>query len=470
MNNGQNRHIIQFDDFVDYGKLPPQAIEIEEAVLGSIIIESDAIIENHIMPDWFYSTEHQEICRTIIDINNEGRRIDLLTVTRRLMDTGKIDEIGGPVYLAKLVSRVASAGNIKQYIHILQDKYTRRESIRLAYEIQRMAYDETVDVEDLIASLHNNTLGLMEFRENSIHDFSDACQQLRTRAIANIETKSLTGIDTGFTKLNRFTGGWQGSDLVVVAGETSQGKTSLVMNFAMNAALSGIAGVIYSLEMSLLQLTARLISGKIGISSKRLMFDRLAQIELHELDAGISRYQSLPIYTDDNVNNSIESICTSIRRMVLKYRVKYAIVDYIQNIREIAGKNEEGSLGSIVKMLKNLAKELNITIFAVSQLSRNKDKPAPTISRLRGSGQIEETADIILMIYRPEYYSIKKFTEPYEEIDTADKAMITIGKGRNIGTGNFIVDFDKTTTTFKDVDNELIYEKEIINQFKDEPF
>ena len=437
----------------NFGKVPPQAVEVEEAVLASFLLESDAIIENHLDPKWFYKHEHQLIAKEILHLNSLGKRIDLLTVVQSLKDNKIIDEIGGALAIAQLVRRVASAANIAQHLRIIQDKYLRREAIAVCNQVIQMSYDESNDVEDVIGKLHSSTLGVMEYNKSTVKDFRYALSTLLERMYLNQNSGALTGIPTGFMQLDRFTGGWQGSDLVIVAGETSQGKTSLVLNFSLHASLQNVPGVIYSLEMSLLQMTARFVSSYVKISSKRLLFEKLNSYDFTEVEEGIKKLDYLPIYTDDNVSNSIESICLSIRRMHLKYGVKYAVVDYIQNVKEISGKNEESSLGVIVKMLKNLAKELDITIFAVSQLRRNPDKPYPSISRLRGSGQIEETADIILTVYRPEYYKLP-FPEPFEEEFTEGRAMINVAKGRNIGTGTFLTNFDKSTTTFSDIEHE----------------
>ena len=430
--------------------IPPQAIEVEEAILGALILESTAIIENHINSNWFYKNEHQIIAREIVEMHKNGKKIDLITVTQHLRDKSLFEEIGGISVITGLTRQVASAIHLKQHLKIIQDKFTRRELIRITHEVNKFAYNESMDLEDIISKLHSNTLEVMEFNTDTVHTFKDALDLLWQRIKQNEKSVGMTGIPTGFEKLNRMTGGWQGSDLVVVAGETSQGKTSLALNFTVNAGLFNCAGVIYSLEMSLIQLTARIVSSYTDVCSKRILFESLTPMEMIQINDGISKLSNMPIYTDDNVNNSIESICLSIRRMKLKYDIQFAVVDYVQNIKEIAGKNEEGSIGTIMKMLKNLAKELNITIFAVSQLRRNNNSPIPSIQRLRGSGQIEETADIIITIYRPEYYNLE-FPEPFESEDTLNKGMITIAKGRNIGTGAFMVNFKKSTTTFTNV-------------------
>lgn len=447
-------NIDQLAGDLNYGKVPPQAIEVEEVVLGALILEERAILEHKIHPEWFYKDSNQILASEIIKLSKAGVKIDLVTVVRSLKDSNKIDEIGGIQYIMELTRKVAGAAHMGQHLKILQDKFTRREIIRMSTEFYRIAYDESKDVDDIITQLHNNTLGIMDYHEDRIHSLKDALNLLIKKIAENEKEHSLTGIPTGFKVLNNHTGGWQPTDLVIIAGESSQGKTSLANKFTLEAGLGGIPGAVYSLEMSTMQLVARYVSMYTRISSKRILVDRLNPVEIQAIGDSIMRLSEIPIYIDDDVNNSLDSILLSIRRLHLKYQIRYAVVDYIQNVSEIKGKNEEGSLGVIVKGLKNLAKELNITIFAVSQLSRNKERPFPTVSRLRGSGQIEETADIVITVFRPEYYQTK-YPEPYEEVPVEGTGMISILKGRNIGTGNFFASFDAKNTNWSDNNEEV---------------
>jgi len=434
-------------------KIPPQAIEVEEVVLGALILEERAILENNINPDWFYKACNKAIVSEIIDINKNGKTIDLVTVVSHIRDKGLLEDVGGISYIVGLTKRVASSAHIQQHIKILHDKFTRREIIRMSYDINRMAYDESVDIEDIISKLHDNTLGVMDFRADRIKTFKEALGELVKRIADNEKRQNMTGIPTGFPVLNRHTGGWQPTDFVVVAGESSQGKTSLALKFSLEAALNNIPGAIYSLEMSTLQMSARFVSMATKINSKRILFESLNPFEMQTVGEGISRLSEAPIYMDDDASNNLESILLSIRRLSLKYGIRYAIVDYLQNVAELKGKNEEQSLGTISKSLKNLAKELNITIFGVSQLSRNKERPLPTMARLRGSGQIEETADIVIGVFRPEYYGAK-YPEPWSELQTEGTGMVMNMKGRNIGTGNFFANFDAKTTSWTDNSDE----------------
>ena len=277
----------------------------------------------------------------------------------------------------------------------------------------------------------NSTLGVMEFSADSIRDMKYATNMLMDR-VKEQTAKIMTGIPTGFRQLDKFTGGWQGTDLVVVAGETSQGKTSLVMNFALNAAVEGYRGVIYSLEMSL-QLTARL-SSYAKVSSKRILFEPLIGDEMEKVTTGVFKLRDLPLYTDDNVNNGIDSICLSIRRMKMKFGIHFAIVDYIQNVKISGRADEEATLATVAKALKELARNSILqsspsVSSAVTKTSRSQ--PSTVCADL---GRLK-TADIILLVYRPECYNIRTFPEPFENEYIDGRAMITIAKGRNIGTG-----------------------------------
>lgn len=434
-----------------YGKLPPQAIEVEEAVLGAYILERDAILENPINPAWFYKDEHQKIASCIVELNKKGKKIDLMTVTQSLKDNNLIDEIGGIAYIMKLTKKVSSAAHLSQWLKVIQEKFIRRELIRLSYEIQTASYDETIETDQILSKLNTNSLDIMDYSQESISTLSDVLIKVTAHINTVLKGNQMTGIPTGFAKLDGITGGWQGSDLVIIAAESSQGKTSFVLNTTTFAGLNNVPGVIYSLEMSNVQLGIRIVSSIARVNSKRILVNPLSSFELHDIEYGIKRLNDVPIYFDDNVNNTLDSICMSIRRMVLKFKIKYAVVDYLQNIKKLTGESDETSLGIISKTLKNLAKELNITIFLLSQLARDREKPLPTMNRLRGSGQIEETADIVIMIYRAEYYG-KNFPEPYEDESTNGRALIIIGKGRNIGIGSFLANFDKTTVTFSDIE------------------
>lgn len=436
----------------EYGKIPPQAIEVEEAVIGAFMLEERAIIENKLYPELFYKEEHRLIAETINELHKDGIKIDLLHVTQKIKDKGLIDKIP-PTFITHCTSRVSSAAHIEQHLKVLYEKMIRRNLIQLSSEISTKSYNENNDIDDVLSLLNNNSFDVLEFNGNHIVEFNQALAQLTKQINANKHEINITGIPTGFVKLDQFTGGWQGTDLVTIAGETSQGKTSFALKLAVTAGMNEVPGAFYSTEMSILQLTARIVSAASEINAKRILFHALDNFELQKVTDTIFKLNYLPLYTD-NINNSLDAICLSIRRMKLKYDIKYAVVDYIQNMSYEKGLSDEQNIAKIVKTFKNLAKELNITIFTLSQLARNKERPFPTIGRLRGSGQIEETSDIVIMLYRPESYDIVSFPPPFEDEEVFDRAMIIIGKGRNIGTGSFLAKFTASTTCFEDLQNQ----------------
>jgi replicative DNA helicase len=254
------------------------------------------------------------------------------------------------------------------------------------------------------------------------------------------------GIKTGLFLYDKFAGGLHNSDLIIIAGETSQGKTSLALAMFKNCVKNGSRAAIFSLEMTKEQLVARITSQETGVGAKKIMYNKMTPYEKETVISELNKLQNLPIYFDETTFNDIDKICTSIRKLKIKFNITLAMVDYIQNMK---GSDKEAGISEICKKLKGLAKELDIPIIAISQLSRDKINPEPSISRLRGSGQIEETADIVVLLYRPEVYG-KYYSDPHENVTTDSTAQIKIAKGRNIGVGSFIVGFNKETTNFYD--------------------
>jgi len=438
-----------------YGKLPPQAIDVEEVVLGALMLEQDAIIANPVKVEWFYKEVHQKIVYAILELNNKHKPIDIIQVTQFLKDHGQLEEIGGAVYISQLTRNVASAAHIEFHIRIIYQKFLQREIIRITSEAQNKAFDETIDVDDLIDYLQSQLLSLSNIEQSTIKKIQEGVDEVIKQVHANRESKGVIGIPTGFSLLDKHTGGWQGGDLVVLAGENSQGKTSLALDFVNAAGSAEIPCAIYSMEMNLRQLSARFLSKQSGVSSKRILFNKLYDDELTQLTSGVAVMSGMPIYVDEKSINTSPSICASIRMLVLRYGIKMVVIDYLQMIKlpNKSNRNDSAIIGEICTELKTLAKELNITIFLLSQLRREGSNPMPTVERLRGSGEIEERADIIILIYRPEYYNKPMMPEPYQNLDSEGLAFIKVGKGRNIGVGGFLLQFKKETTTFSNFDN-----------------
>jgi len=430
----------------EYDKLPPQAIDVEVIVIGSLILESDAYVNNPCNPIWFYKEEHQKIVHCIKSLNNSGRPISLIAVTQWLKSAGTLDEIGGVAYIMELVKRVSSAAHLEYHLRIIQQEYAKRELIRISSEITKMSFNAAIDIDDIFSKIQNDYSKVMSFGDDNSATFEQASANL----IAGIENGVEKGIKTGLHLYDKFTGGLHYSDLTIVAGETSQGKTSLALTIFKNCVLNGSKAAIFSLEMTKEQLVSRIISQRTGISAKKIMYNKLSNQEKQSVISEINEIKHIPIYFDESTTNDVDKICTSIRKMKLKYDIDLVMVDYIQDMK---GANDESGIADIGRKLKNIAKELNIAVIAVSQLSRDKNNPEPNRARLRGSGQLEEKADIVLLLYRPEEYG-KTYSEPHEMESTINTAQIKIAKGRNVGTGSFMLGFNKETTNFYDLNNE----------------
>lgn len=427
---------------IEYGKIPPQSIEIEEAVIGSMMLERDCFINNPVKKDWFYKEQHQKIIECIEWLVSESIPIDLIQVTKRLHNLNKLEEVGGALHLTELTGKIASAANISYYVRILQQDYARREMIRITSHINTMCYDQSIDIDDVFSTIQGELSNVMSFGDDNSHTYKDATNELISSLNSNIQP----GIKTGFYKFDKFAGGFHDSDLIIIAGETSQGKTSLALTAIKNCAKSLIPIAVYSLEMTSKQLVSRITAQETGIGAKKIMYNNLSNIEKSTVFSELLKNENLPIYFDENSTNDIDKICTSIRKLKIKHDISLVLVDFIQDIK---GADTEAGVAEIGRKLKNIAKEINIPIIAISQLARDKVNPEPTISRLRGSGQLEEKADVIMLLYRPEYYG-KSYSEPYEDVETKGTAQVKIAKGRNIGIGSFILNFNKETTNFYD--------------------
>ena len=425
-----------------YGKLPPQAVDVEEAVIGAMMLERDAYVNNPVNEKWFYKDEHQKIISVIKLLVNDSIPVDLLQVTKKLKDLNMLDEVGGPARIVQLTERVASSAHIESHIRIIQQEFARRELIRITSEIQTKCYDGSIDIDEIFADIQHDLTDVMSFGEDKAVTYKEATNNLIERLNSDIEQ----GIPTGLHKYDKFTGGFQLSDLILIAAETSQGKTSLALTMFKNCALNGSRAAIYSLEMTKEQLVARITAQQTGIGAKKIMYNKLSTTEKQDVITELKNLRELQMYFDESTTNDIDKICTSIRKLKIKHDIDLVMVDYIQDMK---GANDESGIAEIGRKLKNIAKELNIAVVAISQLSRDKNNPEPNRARLRGSGQLEEKADIVLLLYRPEEYG-KDYSEPHELVYTENTAQVKIAKGRNIGTGSFILGFNKETTNFYD--------------------
>jgi replicative DNA helicase len=445
---------------LDMGKMPPQNTELEEVVLGAIMLEKDAIISviDILTPQSFYVEAHQKIFKAIIDLFSADQPIDILTVTEEMKRQGTLDEVGGPYYIAQLTSRVATSANIEFHARIIQQKYIQRELIRISSEIQTRAYDESIDVNDL---LDFSEAQLFEVVQGNIKKESMQINLLIPEAIKQIEEAEkradhLSGIPSGFTQLDAITLGWQNSDLIIVAARPSMGKTAFVLSMARNVAIDHHHSVaIFSLEMSSMQLVNRLISIETEIPSQRIRNGKLTTEEWRQLNAKIKPMESASIFIDDTPGISIFELRAKCRRLKKKYNIDIIIIDYLQLMvgpPDTKG-NREQEVSIISRSLKGLAKELNVPIIALSQLNRAVESRTgnkrPQLSDLRESGAIEQDADIVCFIHRPEKYGIMEDEEGNSNVGIAE---IIVAKHRNGAVGDIKLRFREHIARFVELD------------------
>ncbi len=445
-----------------YGKLPPQAIEVEEAVLGALMLERDAYVTvaDIIDTSSFYKEEHQKIFEAIKELSTNEKPVDLLMVTQELKDRGQLEEVGGPGYITQLTRRVASAAHIEFHTRIIAQKFIQRELIRVSSEIQTKSYDDTLDVDDLIDFSESS---LFQVAERNIKKETVPIKPVLNEAILQIEKArhqkdGLSGVPSGFTSLDRITSGWQKTDLIIVAARPSMGKTAFVLSMARNMAVEHNRSVaVFSLEMSSIQLVNRLIAAETELGNDKLKTGRLENYEWEHLNRKISNLEKAPIFIDDTPALSIFEFRAKCRRLKMQHDIQVVIVDYLQLMT--AGTDNRGSreqeVSAISRSLKAIAKELNIPILALSQLNRSvesREGKRPQLSDLRESGAIEQDADIVTFIHRPEYYGI---TEDDSGNSLIGVAEIIIAKHRNGATGDVHLSFKKELAKFSDMENNF---------------
>jgi replicative DNA helicase len=445
-----------------YGKLPPQAIEVEEAVIGALMLERDAYVTvaDIIDTQSFYKEEHRKIFEAIKELSMQGKPVDLLMVTQELKNRDQLDEIGGPGFITQLTRRVASAAHIEFHARIIAQKFIQRELIRVSSEIQGKSYDDTIDVDDLIDFSESS---LFRVAEKNIKKETVPIKPVLNEAILLIEKArnqkdGLSGVPSGFTAIDRITSGWQKTDLVIIAGRPSMGKTAFVLTMARNMAVEHNRSVaVFSLEMSSIQLVNRLIAAETELGSEKLKTGRLENYEWEHLNRKISALEKAPIFIDDTPALSIFELKAKCRRLKMQHDIQIVIVDYLQLMT--SGSEGRGSreqeVSNISRSLKAIAKELDIPILALSQLNRSvesREGKRPQLSDLRESGAIEQDADIVTFIHRPEYYGI---TEDDSGNSLLGVAEIIIAKHRNGATGDVHLSFKKELAKFSDMETSF---------------
>ena len=444
------------------GKLPPQAIELEGAVLGALMLDKDAVanVIDVLHPECFYKESHQKIYKAVHELFHNTQPVDILTVTQQLRKNGELEIAGGAYYITQLTNRVASAANIEYHARIILQKFIQRELIRISTETISNAYEETSDVLDLLDNAEKNLFALAE--GNIRRNYEDM-HSLITKAIKVVETAAnqtagVTGVPSGFTELDRVTAGWQKSDLIIIAARPAMGKTAFVLSMARNAAVMFNKPVaFFSCEMSSLQLVNRLIAGETEINSEKLKKGQLADHEWAQLNSKIVPLTKAPIYIDDTPALTVFELRAKCRRLVAEKKIEMIIIDYLQLMAagtDSRGGNREQEISAISRSLKSIAKELNVPIIALSQLSRavetRSSSKKPQLSDLRESGAIEQDADMVLFIYRPEYYGL---TEDENQQSTSNLAEIIVAKNRNGATRSVNLKFIGHLTKFTDMED-----------------
>lgn len=431
-------------------KVVPHNIEAERLVLGTIMSDRYALneVRDILTQDCFYDRFNREIYEAIIAIDSRGESPDMVTVANEMRKKdGNVDLFA--------ISQIASCrtNDVYQHAAIIHDHEKRRKFISLGMEIQNMAYAESEDIVDILANAEESLKNIFQSSKGNISTINDAIKGVAKQMELNAANdKPLTGTPTGFSTIDGRSGGLQKSDLIIIAADTSSGKTSLSIAFTLSAARYGDGVAFYSMEMKKEQIAARMISIESGIPANEIMYSRLLPEQFDRIDRGIGKLAGKPVFFDDRSTSNIDIILASIRTMKLKYNISGAVVDYLQILTvNMKGSNKEQMMGESARRLKNLAKELDIWIIALSQLNRDSVNPVPSLSRLRDSGQIGEAADVVMLIYRPELYG-KFYPEPFQNSPTNGTAMIDIAKGRNIGLAKFLVRFDPKTTHFSEYD------------------
>jgi len=451
---------------LEKGKLPPQAVDLEEAVLGAMMIDKKGVddVIDILHPEVFYKEAHQLIYEAIYALFQNSEPTDLLTVSNQLRKSGNLELAGGDFYIVGLTQKVSSSAHIEFHARIILQKFIQRKLITISSEIIEESYDETVDVFDLLDTAETK---LFEVTQGNLKKSSEKAGGLVEQAIKKIQEISnkqgMSGVATGFNRLDELTSGWQPSDLIILAARPGMGKTAFVMSMAKNMAIDFDTPVaIFSLEMSSVQLITRMISSETGISSGKLRKGDLERHEWEQLNVKVKNLSKAPIFIDDTPSLSIFDLRAKARRLASQHGIKAIVIDYLQLMTagsaQKGGGNREQEISMISRNLKALAKELDIPVIALSQLSRAVEtrggSKRPLLSDLRESGAIEQDADIVSFIYRPEYYGTLEWDDE-ERTPCEGQAEFIVAKHRNGGLENIRLKFIGHLAQFTNLDDDF---------------
>ncbi|HRZ43040.1 MAG TPA: replicative DNA helicase [Bacteroidales bacterium] len=476
---GIARSRMPLDPTMAGGKIPPQATDLEEVVLGASMIDQNALntVIDTVRPEMFYKESHGRIFNAVRSLFSKQQPVDLLTVTSYLKQSGELELVGGPFYLTQLTARIASAANVGYYAYIILQKYLQRELIRISGEIIQEAFEDTTDVLDLLDRAETD---LYNVSQNNIRKGMVDMHSLIKEAVYQIEEARkheghISGVPSGFAELDNITAGWQKSDLIILAARPGMGKTAFVLTLARNIAIDYKRPVaVFSLEMSAVQLITRLIASEAEIESDKLRKGKLEEHEWAQLMARLTPLTEAKLFIDDTPALSVFELRTKARRLKALHDIQIIIVDYLQLMtittdREGGGYsnrsvNREQEISTISRALKSLAKELNVPVICLSQLNRSVEtrggNKRPQLSDLRESGAIEQDADMVMFIYRPEYYKIDEING----IPSKGVAELIIAKHRNGRLEDVNLKFVSQFARFENPDPEMQLSQTVFNE------
>tara|TARA_A100000164_G_scaffold8773_1_gene7512 strand:- start:535 stop:2052 length:1518 start_codon:yes stop_codon:yes gene_type:complete len=464
------------------GKLPPQAVDLEEVVLGAMMIDKKGVDEviDILQPESFYKESHQLIFNAIISLFEKQEPIDIKTVSFQLKKDGNLNSVGGDYYLIELSQKVSSSAHIEFHSRIILQKFIQRKLISISNDIIEESYDETSDVFDLLDKAESK---IYDISQRNLKKNTQSAEDLVIAAKKKIEEISkkegLSGIASGFGEIDRLTSGWQPSDLIIVAARPGMGKTAFTLSMARNISVENNMPVaFFSLEMSAIQLITRLISSETGLNSEKLRTGKLEKFEWELLNVKVTNLENAPLYIDDTPSLSIFELRAKARRLSSQFGIKLIVVDYLQLMTLGSSQksgNREQEISTISRNLKALAKELDIPIIALSQLSRAVElrggTKRPILSDLRESGAIEQDADIVSFLYRPEYYKIDEWDDE-ERSPALGQAEFIVAKHRNGGLSSIKLKFINSLGKFENLssfENPFEYQSKINTDKKVNP-
>ncbi len=447
------------------GKMPPNAVDFEKLVIGTFLIDKKGLDYSIdlLNPDVFYDPRHQEIFRAIVKLFESNHPVDLMTVIQELKKTEKLSFAGGDHYIIDLTMGVSSSAHIEYHVRVILEKFILRSLINVSANVIDSSYKESTDVFELLDKAEQS---FFEITNGTIKKGFDTANVLVKQAIETIKSlkdkEGISGIPSGFTDIDKETGGWQNSDLIIIAARPAMGKTAFMLSMARNIAVQHkIPLALFSLEMASVQLITRMIASETGISSDKLRKGQMSDEEWQRLFTNVADLENAPLYIDETPSLSVFDFRAKCRRLVMQHGVKIILVDYLQLMTANSGKggagNREQEIATISRSLKAIAKELNVPVIALSQLSRSVEtRPGkrPQLSDLRESGAIEQDADIVSFIFRPEYYKITTWDNDEDggESSTENQAELIIAKHRNGATADVRMTFQKNIAKFTDLD------------------